>query len=333
MNRRHLLFKHLPALANAAALAALLPRRGLAQPTAAKTIFIVVPFPPGGASDALARQVAPHLSQAMGQSVVVENITGASGTLAAHKMLAAEPDGTTLMVVSSSETIMPPLLLNSARFQAEDFSLLVQPLVAPLALVGRARLAPATLDALLAHGRDPANRPLSYGSFGTGTIPHLAATHFEQLTGLNLLHVPYRGGAPLITDLLGEQIDLSFFPFAGNMLQLAEAGRVKIFGVAGASRLPHLAKHALLGDHPQLEGFVHSAWNSFAVSHRVPELMAERLSNALNTILHRPDIAAFALKMGSVVPERASLAQVAKFYRAETLRLRALARSIDLQAQ
>jgi tripartite-type tricarboxylate transporter receptor subunit TctC len=333
MNRRHLLFKHLPALANAAALAGMLPGRAAAQPTTAKTLFIVVPFPPGGASDALARQVAPHLSQAMGQSVVIENITGASGTLAAHKMLAAEPDGSTLMVVSSSETIMPPLLLTSARFQAEDFSLLVQPLVVPLALVGRAGLPPATLDALLAHGRDPANKPLSCGNFGAGTIPHLAAAHFEQLTDSRLLHVPYRGGAPLITDLLGEQIDLSFFPFAGNLLQLAETGRVRVFGVASASRLPHLPNHALLGDHPRLKGFVHSAWNSFAVSKRVPAPMAERLSNELNTILHRPDIAAFALKMGSVVPERASLVEVAKFYRAETLKLRALARSIDLQAQ
>jgi tripartite-type tricarboxylate transporter receptor subunit TctC len=269
----------------------------------------------------------------MGQTVVVENITGASGTLAAHKMLAAEPDGTTLMVVSSSETIMPPLLLNTARFQAEDFSLLVQPLVVPLALVGRAGLAPTTLDALLAHGRDPANKPLSCGNFGNGTIPHLAAAHFEQLTGVKLLQVPYRGGAPLINDLLGEQVDLSFFPFAGNLLQLAETGRVKVYGVASASRAPHLASHALLGDHPQLKGFVHSAWNSFAVSKRVPEPVAERLSLELNTILHRPDIAAFALKMGSVVPARASLTEMAKFYRAETLKLRALARSIDLQAQ
>lgn len=333
MKRRHLLFKHLPALANAAALASLLPRRVAAQPAKAKTIFIVVPFPPGGASDVLARQVAPHLSQATGQSVVVENITGASGTLAAHKMLEAEPDGHTLMVVSSSETIMPPLLLNSARFQAEDFSLLVQPLVVPLALVGRAGLAPPTLDALLAHGRDPSNKPLSCGHFGNGTIPHLAAAHFEQLTDSHLLHVPYRGGAPLVTDLLGEQVDLSFFPFAGNLLQLAEAGRVKVYGIASARRQPPLEKQPLLGDHPQLKGFVHSAWNSFAVSKRVPTLLAERLSNELNTILHRPDVAAFVLKMGSVVPERASLAEVAKFYRAETLKLRALARSIDLLAQ
>jgi tripartite-type tricarboxylate transporter receptor subunit TctC len=304
----------------------------LAQPGGARPLTLIVPFPAGGASDALARQVAPGLSRAMGQTVVVENITGASGTLAAQRLLSSPPDGMSIMVVSSSETIMPPLLMSSVKWQAEDFRLLVGGMSEPLALIARTAAPFNSVQEMLAHARNPDKVPLSYGSLGNGSIAHLAAEHFEQLTGVKMVHVPYRGGVPLTTDMVGNQIDISFFPFAGAATQLAESGKIKVLGVAGSTRLEHLAKYPLLTEVAPLQAFVYSAWNSFTVPKAVPDAVAERLNRELNAILQSPEIKAFALKMGSYVPEPASLQQVASFYVAETSKLRALAKAIKLQA-
>jgi tripartite-type tricarboxylate transporter receptor subunit TctC len=328
-------FKRLQAVLLCIALPALVfsAANARAQTAQANRPFtLIVPFPAGGASDALARQVAPSLSKAMGQTVIVENITGASGTLAAQRMLSAPHDGHHIMVVSSSETIMPPLLMSSVKFQAEDFRLLVDGMSVPLALIARTGLPLNTVEELVAYARNPANKPLSYGSLGNGSIAHLAAEHFEQLTGAKLVHVPYRGGAPLTTDMIGNQIDISFFPFAGGAIQLAETGKVKVLGIASATRLPHLAKYPLLTQAPGLKTYVYSAWNSFAVPRAVPEAMAERLNRELNAILQTPEIKAFAQKMGSFVPEPMNLQQIGAFYAGETERLRGLAKAVKLQA-
>ncbi len=298
----------------------------------AKIMTLIVPFPAGGASDALARQVAPELSKAMGQTVIVENITGVSGSLAAARLLAAPPDGNQIMVVSSSETIRPPLLLSSVKFQAEDFRLLVDRMSVPLALIARTGLPVNNVEEPLAYARNPANKALSYGSLGNGSIAHLAAEHFEQLTGVKMVHVPYRGGAPLTTDMIGNRIDISFFPLAGAGIQLAEAGKIKVLGMASGTKLPHLAKYPLLADMAALKPFVYSAWNSFAVPKAVPDAVAERLNHELNGILHQPQIMAFAQKMGSHVPPALSLEQVGVFYAAETAKLRGLAKAVKLQA-
>jgi tripartite-type tricarboxylate transporter receptor subunit TctC len=303
-----------------------------AQQPAPKTLTLIVPFPAGGASDALARQVAPGLAKALGQTVVVENITGASGTLAAQRLLSSPPDGQAIMVVSSSETIMPPLLMKSVKFVAEDFRLLVDGMTVPLALIARTGLPVNSLDDLLAYARNPANRALSYGSLGNGSIAHLAAEHFEQLTGVKMVHVPYRGGVPLTTDMIGNQVDISFFPLTGAGTQLVEAGKIKLLGVASRQALPHLAKYPLLTSAAPLKDFVHTAWNSFAVSRSVPDMVAERLNRELNAILQSAEIKAYAVKMGSHVTDAQGLPQVAAFYAAETAKLRSLAQAVKLQA-
>lgn len=310
--------------------AAGLPFASFSQTSAQRTT-LHVPFPPGGASDALARHLAPPLEEALERSVVVENTPGASGTLSAQRMFAAPADGSALMVVSSSETIMPPLLMPGARFQAEDFRLLVAPMFAPVGLVARTGLGLDSLQALLA-GRPDATRPaLSYGSFGHGSIAHLAGEHFARLTKLEMTHVPYRGGAPLLTDLLGQQVDLAFFPLAGPVLQMAAEGKLKVLGVASTQRLPHLASHALLTAHPALAGFVHTAWNSIAVARAVPEATAVRLNMVLNEILQRPEVRTQVERLGSHVPAPMGLAGIASVYAQETAATRALARAIDLK--
>jgi tripartite-type tricarboxylate transporter receptor subunit TctC len=309
------------------------------QPAARATpapVRILVPYAVGGASDLLARQVAPHLERTLGSPVLVENLPGASGTLAAQQLLAAPADGRTLLVISSSETILPPVLMQSVRFQARDFRLLVGALQAPLALLGRPGLPAATLEALLARGALQSEPPLSCGHLGVGSVTHLAAEHFSRLTGLALTLVPYRGGGPMVNDLVGEQLDLTFLPLAGPLLQVLETRRLRVYGVADADHaaaVPTLAPatHRRLGAHPALRGFAHSAWLSFAVPRAVPDRVAQQLNETLQAALQTPALAQLLAQLGSPPARPESLAEAARFYEAETQRLQALARSLRLQ--
>jgi tripartite-type tricarboxylate transporter receptor subunit TctC len=298
-----------------------------------KNITLISAFPPGGVTDAIARMVGPGLAKSTGQTVVVDNITGASGSIAANKMFGLPTDGTTIMMVSSSETIMPPLMMKSVKFKAEDFRLLINGPTVPLAIVARSGLPVNNLEELLAYARNPANKPLSYGSLGVGSIAHIGAEHFAKLTGIGMTHVPYRGGAPVVNDLLGNNVDLSFFPFAGGMVQLAETGKVKVLGLSLDESLPQYAKYALATKHPQLKEFVHLSWQSMAVPKSTPLPVAEKLAQQLNEIFHEPEMQAFAAKNGSFVPKALSLVQVEAQYNAEIARTRALAKAINLQAE
>jgi tripartite-type tricarboxylate transporter receptor subunit TctC len=297
-------------------------------------LTLIVPFAVGGASDVLARQVAPHLARAMDTPVIVENLPGASGTLAAQKVLAAPADGRTLMVVSSSETILPPLLMKTVKFQPQDFRLLVGALSAPLALIGRPGLAPTTLEALLARATDTTQPPLTCGHLGTGSVTHLAAEHFSLLTGAPLTLVPYRGGTPIANDLVGEQLDLTFLALAGPLLPLIQARKMPVYGLASTAARPSQGEpQRLLSSHPKLRGFSHASWLSFAVPKGVPDAVAQQLSGHLNDALQAPELRQLLAQMGVAGAVPATLADAARFYEDQTRSLQALARAIRLQAQ
>jgi tripartite-type tricarboxylate transporter receptor subunit TctC len=148
-----------------------------------------------------------------------------------------------------------------------------------------------------------------------------------------MTHVPYRGGAPLTTDLMGDQIDLSFFPIAGNGLQMVEAGKVKQLGVALDHKLPQYAKYDLLSAHPLLKSFVHLSWQSIAVPRLVPLATVEKLNQELNAIFQSEEIKSLASKNGSFIPAPLGLAQIEANYAAEIRRTRALAKAVKLEAQ
>jgi tripartite-type tricarboxylate transporter receptor subunit TctC len=301
--------------------------------TNGKTVSLVSPFPAGGITDLVARAIAPSLSKALSQTVIVENVTGANGSIAANKMFNAPADGHVLMMVSPGETIMPPILMSSVKFKAEDFRLLVNGPSVPLALLMRPGLNFKNVDELITYAKNPANKPLSFGSFGNGSLGHLAAAHFIELTGAKMIHVPYRGGAPLTTDLMGDQIDLSFFPIAGNGLQMVDSGKVKQLGIALDHKLPQYAKYDLLSAHPLLKPFVHLSWQSIAVPRAVPLALAEKLNQDLNLIFQSEDIKGLASKNGSFIPAPLGLAQIEANYQAEIARTRALAKAVKLEAQ
>ncbi len=301
-----------------------------AQPFPAKVITIYVPYPAGGVSDQQARTIAPHLSKALGQPVVVDNLTGAGGSIAAQKMLSSPADGHSLMVVSPNETILAPLTIAGLKYQAEDFRLLANGIAAPTALLARATLEANNVNELLAYG---ANKELSYGSVGLGSMPHLTAEDFRQRTGARLLHVPYRGGAPMIQDMMAGHIDIAFMAFAGPILGMVSAGKIKVIGMATEPRIPALARFAVLNDYPALRDFDYPVWSTFAVSKSVPEETAAKLNQTLNEIMQLPQVQAWVKTTGSFVLEPITLKSAADFYQTETRKVRGLAKAVNLVAQ
>jgi tripartite-type tricarboxylate transporter receptor subunit TctC len=305
--------------------------RGSAQ---AKNTIILSPFPAGGVTDLTARQIAPLLSKSLGgQTVIVENLTGASGSIAANKMFLSPVDGTTLMMVSPSETILPPLMMSAVKFKSEDFRLLVNGPSVAVALLTRNGLNFKDVGELIAYAKNPANKPLSYASLGIGSIAHLAAEHFSDLAGVKMTHVPYRGGAPVTADLMGNQVDISFFPIAGASMQMIDTGKVKCLGVALPVKLPQYSKYDLLTAHPALKSFVHTTWQSVAVPKATPAPIVEKLHKELTAIFQGDEMRAFAAKQGSYLPEPVSLAQIDASYMTEIARTRALAKAVKLEAQ
>lgn len=329
MNRRSLL---LAATAVGAVVAS--GRLGAQPASSSRVITIYVPYPAGGISDAQARTIAPHLSKAMnGATVVVENLTGASGSIAAQRLLSAPADGHALMVVSPSETILAPLTIAGLKYNAEDFRLLANGIAAPTALLVRPTLDVNNVNQLIAYSANAANRELTAGNVGVGSMPQLIAEDFRQRTGSRLLHVPYRGGAPMLGDLMANQIDMALMPFAGPILGMVATGKLKLIGIASPTRMAAYPNHPYLNDHPALKDFNYPTWSTFAVSKAVPDVVVTRLNTALGEIMQLPDVQAWVKAAGSFVPETLSVAGSAAFYAAEIKKIRSFARAINLQPQ
>lgn len=323
-----------PALALGTGLAlalALTAGSARAQGFPSKTITIVVPYPPGGTADALARIVAPLLTKSLGQTVVVDNVSGAGGSLGAQKLLQAAADGHTLMVASSSETILVPQTMAGVRYKPEDFQLLAMGMHVPTVLVARANLPYNNVQELLAYARNPANKELSYASVGIGSMPHLAGENFQQLTGAHLLHVPYRGAAPVMQALMSGEVDISFFPAVGPVLGMAATGKAKILGIAGSERGAVPPAYPLLGTEPSLKEFSYPVWSTFAVARSVPQEPAAKLNKALNDALQAPEVQAWIRETGSQPPAVASLAEADVFYKTEVVKLVGQVKAAKLQ--
>lgn len=319
-----------PAMAMAAL--ALVSALAHAQGYPSRTLTIVVPYPAGGTADALARIVAPQLSKSLGQTVVVDNVSGAAGSLGASKMLQAPADGHTLMVASPSETILVPQTMAGVHYKPEDFQLLAMGMHVPTVLVARANLPQNNVQELLAYARNPANKEISYASVGVGSMPHLAGETFQQLTGAHLLHVPYRGSAPVMQALMSGEVDISFFPAVGPVLGMASTGKAKILGVAGSDRGAVPANYPSLGTEPALKDFAYPAWSSFAAARGVPPERAAKLNKAINDALQTPEVQAWIRETGSQPPPAASLAEAGAFYQSEVTKLVAQVKAAKLQA-
>ena len=307
----------------------------LAQPAAypTKPVNLMVPYPAGGPSDAVARIFNAPVGKELGQQVLVENLGGVSGALGAQKVLAAPADGHYLFQGSPNEVILSPLANASVKLKAEDFRL-VHPIIdAVMVVITRKDLGAASVDELLALARRQGEQPLSYGSVGLGSLYHLIVEDMQQRTGAKFSHIPYKGNAPVLQDIGGGQLDFAVLVYSAAMGALADQGRLKVIAQLGATRSPLLPNVPTVAEGKELKDFSYRQWAGFMVPRSTPEPVVQRLHRAITTSLRddgvRSQLAAQTMSASPAV----SLAEAAKFYEAETARYRAIARRINLQPQ
>ena len=305
----------------------------LAQGYPSKPVNLMVPYPAGGPSDAIARIFNTALGKELGQQVLVENLGGVSGALAAQKVLAAPADGAYIFQGSPNEVILSPLANAAVKLKTEDFRLVHPVADAVMVFVTRKDLPVSSVDELIALARKSADKPLTYGSVGIGSLYHLILENVQALTGTKLAHVPYKGNAPLLTDIGGGQVDFAVLVYSAAMGALAEQGRLKVIGQLGAQRSELLPNLPTVSESQSLKNFSYKIWTGFMVPKNTPEAVVTKIHAAIGKTLQDPTVRAQLTAQTQVVAAPMSLADSARFFDAETARYRAIAKQIQLQPQ
>lgn len=318
-----------------ALLAALLLATGgtLAQTYPTKPVNLMVPYPAGGPSDAIARIFTVPLGKELGQQVIVENLGGVAGALAAQKVLAAPADGYYLFQGSPNEVILSPLANAAVKLKAEDFRLVHPVAESVMVFVARKDLPANSVDELIALARKSGDKPLTYGSVGIGSLYHLILENVQQVAGIKLTHAPYKGNAPLLQDIGGGQVDFAVLVYSAGMGALAEQGRLKVIGQLGAQRSELLKNVPTASEGKELKNFSYKIWSGLMVPKSTPENVVQRLHKAIGATLHDPSVRTQLEAQAAQVSPPMSLAESAKFFEAEIARYRSIAKSINLQPQ
>ncbi len=284
-----------PRLIRRAALAALLAVAGSVLPLAqaqaqsypAKPVKVIVNFPPGGVADVLARLVAAPLQDALGQPVVVENRGGSGGNIGGEAVAKSPVDGYTLLMSSGGMVSVNPHIYNRMPFDpARDITPVASVARVAVFLVARPALPVANAREFVTHLKANPGR-LSYGSPGNGSSPHLATEMFKSMTGTYAVHVPYRGAAPALNDLLAGQIDFAFDPGIG--LSHVRAGRLKLLAVGSPKRSP-LFPEVPTVEEAGLKGFDADTYFGFYAPAGTPAAVITRLNSEINRILNSSNV-------------------------------------------
>ncbi len=292
-----------------------------------RPVTLVVPFPPGGPTDALARRLADGLRQQLGQVVLVENRGGAGGNIGADHVAKAAPDGLTLLFGTSG-----PLAINVGLYPKltydpqRDFAPIIRLGHLPNILVVNPNVPATNLDELVAHAKS--GKPLFYASSGNGASSHLAGILFNQKAGTTIEHVPYRGTGPALTDLLGGQVDMAFTDIL-TALPYVRGGQLRAIGLASAERsqaLPELPTLAEQG----LAGYDVSVFFGIVVPQGTPEPIVTRLNEAFRATLADPAVEQALATQGIVKADDQTPAGLKAFMDAEIPKWGALIRQENI---
>ena len=287
----------------------------------------------GRNSDFFARKLQPEASARLGQTMVIENVGGAGGSIGLARVVNAPADGYMLALGSPMELVLAPMAIQGVKYKAEDFTLVAQFANTTTILAVRNSLNVKNLDELLALARKKSGNPLSYGSVGPGSLYHLIGERFSQLTKVEMLHVPYKGIAPLLTDLMGGQIDMAFLPMAGSIPQTIMDGKIQ--GLAVTAKAPHplFKQFPAMATMKGLESMEFNIWSGVQVHKSTPENVINTLNKAFYAAAEIPETRKAFEASGNVVISARSPAELAKIYQAEIELYRGIARSINLQPQ
>ncbi|AEC18615.1 putative secreted protein [Pusillimonas sp. T7-7] len=252
-----------------------------------QTITMVVPYPPGGPTDIVARVAAQGLSEKLGQTVVVDNKAGAGGNIGADYVARAKPDGYTLLVATTAHAINMSLFkdLNyDTRTSFEPVSGLTE---GPLVVVTRPDLGVKNVQELIKLAKS-AEQPLTFASSGNGQSTHLSAELFNSMAGIKMTHVPYRGSAPAMTDIMGGQVDVMFNTMLSSMPYVKD-GKMTALAVTSAKRSPAAPDLPTIAE-TGLYGYEATAWNGLLVPKGTPAEVVGKLNAALKDVMSQPEV-------------------------------------------
>src|SRR5215813_15210171 len=260
-----------------------------------QNIRIIVPFPAGGTADTLPRIVAERLRQKWGQPVVIENRSGAGGNIGADTVANSAPDGHTLLASPPGPIAINENLYKKLSFRPADLMPITVLGTAPNVLDVRLDFPAKTVKELIDYAKANPDK-VTFASQGNGTTSHLTAILFEKLTGRKMVHVPYRGTAPALQDIMGNTVDL-FFDNLGSSMSLHVGGKLRILGVCGVERVTSLPDVPTVRE-TGVPDFTSVTWFALMAPKGTPEAIVAKLNAAVTDILREPDIRAQFEKLG-----------------------------------
>ena len=299
-----------------------------AQPYPTKPIRLVVPYPPGGPTDFVGRTVSQKLSQQLGQQVVVDNRPGAGTIIGSEIVMRAAPDGYTVLFGTGGGTFLAPLILPKVPYDPHrDFAPVSMLVHSPQVLVVHPSVPAQSVSELVALAK---SKPgvLNFASVGTGTSPHLGGELFQALTGTKIVHVPYKGTAPAMTDLLSGQVQMMFTSMP-TVLAHVKAGKLRLLGTGGPKR------SAVIPDTPSIAdtvpGFELVTWYGIFAPARTPAAIIQKLNAEIAKVLSDPEsrerLAAQGLEPVIMTPE-----EVGRYTRQDSNRWERLIKSAGIKA-
>jgi tripartite-type tricarboxylate transporter receptor subunit TctC len=291
-----------------------------------QTTKIIVPFPAGGTADTLPRIIADQLRQRWKQPVIIENRSGAGGNIGAEAVANSSPDGYTLLASPPGPIAINENLYKKLLFRPQDLMPITLLATAPVVLDVRRDFPAKTVKELIDYAKANPNK-VTFASQGNGSTSHLAAILFEKLTGTQIVHVPYRGTAPALQDIMGNTVDLFFDNLASSM-SLHLDGRLRILGICGTARVPSLPGVPSVRE-AGVPDFAVVTWFALMAPKGTPETIVAKLNSAVTDILRQSDVEAQFDKLG-VEPAPMDIPATAKFIEEERARWGNIIKSADV---
>lgn len=284
-----------------------------------KPITLVVPYPPGAAVDRVGRALGLELQRRLGQPVVVENVSGASGTIGAKKVQRAAPDGYTLLIGTVNDMLVAPVVLK-AGYTSRDFTPITRLSQNTTVLVAHPGFAANNVDELVALAKRQ-NDPVMAGASGTAMMQTIGGSLLAQAAGFRMEHVPYKGGAPLLNDLVGGQVQLGTVALMSALPMIRE-GRLKAIGIISTHRDPTAPHIPTVNEGKSVKGVEADLWTGVLAPAGLPEPVMARLQAALKAIMTDAAYRDAEFKAGSVVVEPNDAKAFAQFLQREEARLK-----------
>lgn len=281
-----------------------------------RPVTILVGFAPGGPTDVIARLIADELTREMGQPFIVDNKSGADGNIATMAAVRAKPDGYTLLLMTIANATAMSVYKNVGYNTQKDLQPIAQIMASPSVLVTSSKSGIDSVQALIKAAKaNPTG--LTYASTGVGGSPHLIMETLKSSAGINLLHVPYKGSAPVLTDLIAGRVSVSFMTALGALEQM-KSDQLRPLAVAYSSRLPALPNVPTIVEAGLPDFDASPSWNGLAAPAGTPKAVVDKLAETVNRILQKPAVQERIRNLGGMVVVRATPQEFSAYVQAET---------------